>query len=100
MFGMSRSVQTTTFMPLASVIVRTWSSPGTRAGGAGLLGLVAAAAATATSNSDAQSARTAGVFDMQHLSRMRTLYGTQKKSAAHGGSRLRRRRSEHRGRVV
>src|SRR6186713_1322128 len=86
MFGMSRSVQTMTFMPLASVVVRTWSSPGTRAAGVGLLGLVAApVAAPIVSKRDAHSARTTGVFGMQHLNRMRTLYGIPKRKAPHTG---------------
>ena len=90
MFGMSRSGQTMTFMPLASVVVCTWSAPGTRTGGAGLVGLVAAPVAAATmSSKDVYTARATGIFGMQHLARC-ALYTQKKKSAAHGGSRLRR----------
>ena len=71
MFGMSRSVQTMTFMPLASVVDCTWSAPGTRAGAAGLAGLVAAPAAARhdQQTQEAESARTTADFDMRHLDR-------------------------------
>src|SRR5678816_1363886 len=84
MFGMSRSVQTMIFMPLANVVVCTWSSPGTRAGGVGFL-VAAPVAAPTVSKRDAHSARTTGVFGMQHLDRMRTLYGIPKRKAPHTG---------------
>src|SRR5436190_9899090 len=87
MFGMSRSVQTMTFMPLASVVVRTWSIPGTRAGGADLLGLVAAPVAAPTvSKRDAHRARTKGYLGMQHLNRVRTLYTEKEKRRTRGKS--------------
>src|SRR5687768_7754919 len=100
MFGMSRSVQTMTFMPLASVVVCTWSRPGTRAGAAGFEGLVAApVAAAAITSRDAYNARATRDFGMRHLERMRTLY-TEKEKRRTRGKSFAAPRSEHRGRVV
>ena len=60
MLGMSRSVQTMTFMPLASVVDLTWSAPGTRGAAGGLV-----AAVTAPQIRSRQAARK--VFGMRHL---------------------------------
>src|SRR6478736_6656893 len=81
---MSRSVQTMTFMPLASVVARTWSIPGTRAGGADLLGLVAAPVAAPTViKRDAHRARATGDLGMQHLAGAHFIH--RKRKAPHTG---------------
>src|SRR5262245_22671503 len=86
MLGMSRSVQTITFMPLASVVACTWSAPGTRGAGAGA-GLLAATAAQVNKIAAAPVRN----FGMSHLeTEVRNLPSRQKESAANGGSRLRR----------
>jgi hypothetical protein len=66
---MSRSVQTMTFMPLASVVDWTCSMPGTFVAGAGLAGLGAADTAIATADNRTElSARKAREFGMRHTS--------------------------------
>ena len=56
-FGISRSVQTMTFMPFASVVACTCSAPGTRVAGAGLGVAAIGAGRQARQQSDTQRAR-------------------------------------------
>src|SRR3954467_15451792 len=109
---MLRSVQTMIFMPLASVVVFTWSRPGTRGVEAGLVDLAGfVAAKEAAEKIVAASTRTPerrSLMDMRctsskgraslyerhrgarHYFRQADEFSvTEKESAANGGSRLR-----------
>jgi hypothetical protein len=74
-----------TFMPLASVVVLTWSAPGTRGAAAGLAGVAATAAPLMS-----RKTTTRKNCGMRHLMGEASLYVSEKKNAAHGGSRERR----------
>src|SRR5687767_12951928 len=111
---MSRSVQTITFMPFASVVDCTWSRPGTRAG-ADFTGLVAAEATPAvnrprvnspTVNRPMVESRWAlttrtNDWDMRHLVKEVQLYECDagKEKRRRRGKSSAAPRSEHRGRL-
>src|SRR4051812_38072250 len=84
---MSRSVQTMTFMPLASVMELTCSAPGTRVGGAGLGGLAAAVAPQSRPDSRQEpSARPSEDMRMRHLWGEVRHFTSQRKAPRRGKS--------------
>src|SRR5688572_490670 len=98
---MSRSVQTMTFMPFASVVEWTWSAPGTRVAGAVLAG--AASALAAPHDRSRQVLTTNGSFDMPHLEKRVGNFngsGCGKEKRRERGKSCAAPRSEHRGRIV